>query len=407
MKRKLHTIYWMLITLLALTSAAPDLTSIHAQQSNRAGLVVRFGDGSLTTRCVEFSGATISGYDLLTRSGLDIVAAFDSGQGTAICSIEGTGCPAQSCLTCDMPNYWSYWHLKDGAWVYSQAGASGYTVRDGDVEGWSWGSGGSPPVVPFDQICATFATDTPPPPTDTPVSEATPTHTPVPPTETPVPPTATPAPSGPTVTFPPPTPVVWFRLDENPISAGACTTVRWDTTHVQEVYLDGQSVVANGSLEVCPTASQEYRLRVVSEAGEQDHTLVLGVTGAAPPTSTPVPAVLEPTPSIGASPPTSTPILQPTVAASPTTSSSSPPPTPAPSPTPQPVAAAIPTQPHAPSPASTSTPLPTATTLPPVDNQSITIAKPATSNSIIGYTIFGVIVIGLVKLLIRGTRRRR
>jgi hypothetical protein len=364
---------------------------------------VRFGDGSLTTRCVEFSGATISGYDLLTRSGLDIVAAFDSGQGAAICSIEGTGCPAESCLTCDMPNYWSYWHLQDGAWVYSQAGASGYTVRDGDVEGWRWGSGGSPPVVPFDQICATFATDTPLPPTDTPLP---PTDTPVPPTETPVPPTATPAPSGPTVTSPPPTPVVWFRLDENPVPAGACTTVRWDTTRAQKVYLDGESVVVNGSLEVCPTASQEYHLWVVSEAGEQDHTLVLGVTGTAPPTHTPEPVVPGATRSTVAPSPTSTPIPQPTVAASPTMSSSSPSPTHSPSPTPQPVAAVLPTQPHAPSPASTSTPLPTATTLPSADNQPTTVAKPAPSNSIIGYTIFGVIVIGLVKLLIRGTRRR-
>ena len=78
MKRKIYASYWILIVLLMLLATRPDLAATHAQQSNRAGLVVRFGDGSLTTRCVEFSESTISGYDLLTRSGLNIVAAFDA-----------------------------------------------------------------------------------------------------------------------------------------------------------------------------------------------------------------------------------------------------------------------------------------------------------------------------------------
>ena len=89
MKRKMYVIYRTLIALLALAVAGPGPTIMHAQQSNRVGLVVRFGDGSLITRCVEFTESEISGYDLLTRSGLDIVAAFDPGQGAAVCAIEG------------------------------------------------------------------------------------------------------------------------------------------------------------------------------------------------------------------------------------------------------------------------------------------------------------------------------
>lgn len=296
MKRKIQAIYWALAILLALAVVVPGLTTIHAQQSNRVGLVVRFGDGSLITRCVEFAESEISGYDLLTRSGLSIVAAFDSGQGAAICAIEGTGCPVESCLTCATPNYWSYWHLSDGAWVYSQVGAGGYTVHDGDVDGWSWGAGGPPPVVPFDQICA-------PPPTDTPM----PTDTSLPPTDTPPPPTDTPAP--PTSASLPPTPTAWFRLDDNPIAAGACTNVRWDTSNAQAIYLDGESVSATGSLRVCPTAPQEYTLRLASAAGDQIYTLVLGVTGTAPTgTLTPHPTIV---PSTS---PSST--AQPTVVAS-------------------------------------------------------------------------------------------
>jgi len=273
--------YRIIICLALLALVGASLPVVRAQTPNRAGLIVRFGDGSVTTRCIEFSESEINGYDLLTRSGLDIVEAFDPGQGAAICSIEGEGCPASSCLTCDVPNYWSYWHLVDGAWVYSQIGASNRTVHAGDVDGWRWGSGDPPPVVPFDQICTppptTTATatpqptDTPPPPTATATATPQPTNTPIPQTATATPqPTDTPA------------PVVWFRLDENPIAAGTCTTVRWDTANVQEIYLDEERVAPNSSREVCPAASQEYQLRVVSAEGEKTHTLVLGVTGAAP-----------------------------------------------------------------------------------------------------------------------------
>lgn len=280
------------LALLALIEVS--LPGVRAQTLNQVGLVVRFGDGSVITRCIEFNEPEISGHDLLLRSGLDIIDAFDPGQGVAICSIEGEGCPASSCLTCDTPNYWSYWYLADGTWVYSQAGASNRKVHSGDVEGWRWGSGDPPPVVPFDQICTPPPTDTPQPtdtpPTPTATNTPQPTDTPPPPTATDTPqPTETPVPTEETL----PTPVVWFRLDENPIAAGACTTVRWDTSNVQEIYLDGERVNLNSSREICPTASQEYQLRVISAEDEQTHTLVLGVTGSAPsPTFTPQPAVL-------------------------------------------------------------------------------------------------------------------
>ncbi|HET7090026.1 MAG TPA: hypothetical protein VFL17_15425, partial [Anaerolineae bacterium] len=52
------------------------------------------------------------------------------------------------------PDYWSYWHLRDGSWAYASVGASSYTVHDGDVEGWSWGAGEPPALFTFDQICA-------------------------------------------------------------------------------------------------------------------------------------------------------------------------------------------------------------------------------------------------------------
>jgi hypothetical protein len=145
-----------LVQILALTLAllGVGLPSTSAQQSNRVGLVISFSDGSLVKRCIEFDTAEISGYEALKSTGMNIVVNFDSGMGAGICKIEDEGCPAESCMTCDVPNYWSYWHLSGSSWTYSQKGASGYKVQDGDVEGWSWGEGDPPPLIPFDQICA-------------------------------------------------------------------------------------------------------------------------------------------------------------------------------------------------------------------------------------------------------------
>ena len=93
--------------LLALTLAVPWLPTAGAEAPARAGLVVRFGNGSFVTRCIELGESEMSGYDVLIRSGLDVVAAFDSGMGAAVCKIEDDGCPLEDCLMCDAPNYWS------------------------------------------------------------------------------------------------------------------------------------------------------------------------------------------------------------------------------------------------------------------------------------------------------------
>ena len=136
----------------------PSRAATRAQSLNRAGLVVRFGDGSTITRCVTFSEPEISGLDVLARSDLVVVAA-----GSAICDIEGeSGCPVEACF-CQCPGggssclYWTYWHLVDEGWAYATAGSGGYQVHDGDVEGWAWGSEGPPPVVSFAEICASPA----------------------------------------------------------------------------------------------------------------------------------------------------------------------------------------------------------------------------------------------------------
>jgi hypothetical protein len=119
---------------------------------SKAGLAITLPDGSSVFRCVEFSGESISGYDLLASSGLVIDTSFNPSMGNAVCGIEGQGCSSDNCF-CGMPNYWSYWQLDKDEWSYSAVGANTYEVTAGAVNGWSWGD--QPPVpVNFDQICA-------------------------------------------------------------------------------------------------------------------------------------------------------------------------------------------------------------------------------------------------------------
>ena len=122
-----------------------------SQESKQAGLVVTLPDGNTVLRCVAFDEETISGYDLLATSGLELDTSFSPSMGNAVCGVEGQGCSSDNCF-CGMPNYWSYWHLKDGAWGYSEVGANTYQVLPGSVDGWSWGDQ-APLVVAFEEIC--------------------------------------------------------------------------------------------------------------------------------------------------------------------------------------------------------------------------------------------------------------
>ena len=298
-RRAAHIVRLVLALTGVLLVGARPLTAA-AQQPNRVALIVDFGDRHVT-RCVEFTESEITGYDVLRRSGLDVIVDPSNPMGVTICDINGTsGCPPSNCF-CKCQGspcvYWSYHYMENGSWRYAQLGASGRKVRNGDVEGWGWGegkinsTGQEPPAIPFDQICA-------PPATDTPV----PTATSVPPTDTPVPPTDTPVPTDTPGPTPVPDPEAWFRLDENPISAGSCTILRWDVSNAVEARLDGDEVSLNGSQQVCPSASTEYVLTVVGldEDQEEVYGLTLGVTGsatAASPTSQPSALPVSPSPT--------------------------------------------------------------------------------------------------------------
>ena len=137
-----------------------------------AGLVVDFGKGQIETRCVAFTEESISGYQLLERSGLAFGMDASSGIGAAICQIEEMGCPGTDCF-CQCKGggacaYWTYWQLNEneneGAWTYAQAGASMVRVSEGMVHGWRWGDKSELEAMPplstdFAQVCAAELAD--------------------------------------------------------------------------------------------------------------------------------------------------------------------------------------------------------------------------------------------------------
>lgn len=134
----------------AFSAPAPEAQAMH-----RVAIVVDTGSGPVS-RCVSFAEESISGIEALNRAGLAPVVRGFSGEGGAVCGLNGVGCPADSsCLTCQAPNYWAYYRADDGAggFSYSAVGAGAIAVTDGDVEGWRWGTGAGPSYRSFSTIC--------------------------------------------------------------------------------------------------------------------------------------------------------------------------------------------------------------------------------------------------------------
>ncbi len=136
--------------------AAPPISerSIVGDGEHRTGLVVDDGE-EVRTVCLRFEEETITGEDLLERSGLELELAYFGTLGAAVCAIGDVGCQAEDCH-CE-PSYWSYWvhepEAEDG-WVSSSVGATAREIRDGDLDARVWGDGRRrPPAIDLDTVC--------------------------------------------------------------------------------------------------------------------------------------------------------------------------------------------------------------------------------------------------------------
>lgn len=181
--RSLRLLLVLTACLALVVVAAAQLAGAQQTAPNGVGLVVRHGDGSVIYAYVEFEGESISGEELLLRSGLEFVVAPYAGLGSGICAINNEGCPADDCYCQSYSNpavYWRYYGWS-GGWSAHLQGPTSRQLADGDIDGWSWTGGdhGLPPVT-IDEIATITGFDRSPPPTETPLPAPTavPTETP-------------------------------------------------------------------------------------------------------------------------------------------------------------------------------------------------------------------------------------
>lgn len=123
---------------------------------NRAGVIIMNGRRQDQTFCVTFDEPTITGEQLLERTGSEVVESRTQ-MGAAVCKIGKRGCPAGDCF-CKVPVYWNYWTFdaRSKTWKYSDVGAAMRTVDDGAIDAWVWSTGKepTPPKMTLNQICS-------------------------------------------------------------------------------------------------------------------------------------------------------------------------------------------------------------------------------------------------------------
>ena len=137
-----------LLTLLAMGTTAATA----ADAPKEAHVVVQLEGADVLVRPITFTG-DISGVRALELSGLDVEAQTYV-WGTAVCSIEGVGCPLDDCF-CGGSTFWSYSQWDGSDWQPSQVGGSASVIsQTGAVEGWRWGEYESTPWVSAEQAQA-------------------------------------------------------------------------------------------------------------------------------------------------------------------------------------------------------------------------------------------------------------
>lgn len=112
-------------------------TQSPSQVSSRVYVAVESAEGSLSLSPVTFT-EPISGLEALLQTGLEVITS-ETSFGTAVCSIEGVGCPADNCF-CSSTNFWNYlnWDWEQTQWVASAVGASATSLSNHAFDGWRW-----------------------------------------------------------------------------------------------------------------------------------------------------------------------------------------------------------------------------------------------------------------------------
>jgi hypothetical protein len=150
------------IVALVVTVTAAGLTAHDARAAGDATAVVVIDTGTSVRAAVIHFDTAVTGIEALQLAGANPVTQIFSGQGGAVCKLDGVGNEPQSCLVGPDSQYWAYWLAHGGAtsWSYSRGCACTVTVHDGDVEGWRYGLGDAPRAAA--SFCSYVACGPPP-----------------------------------------------------------------------------------------------------------------------------------------------------------------------------------------------------------------------------------------------------
>jgi hypothetical protein len=109
--------------------------------------------------CIALDADSVSGLHLIELAGQQHGLSYSFGyQGQAVCMLAGVGSNEEECFSGGEP-FWGYWRASGSSWTWSGTGAGGTVVEDGDVEGWSWGTGNDggshqqPPMTSHEAVC--------------------------------------------------------------------------------------------------------------------------------------------------------------------------------------------------------------------------------------------------------------
>lgn len=151
---------WLVAVLLA-GAATPVLTASAAcaGTGDRAALVVDTGESTFSY-CVSLPDGSVSGLELIELANDQHGLQYRFGDGgQAVCMLANVGAEGDDCFG-EYPDFWGFWRGDgSGGWTWSSVGAGSTLVRDGDIQGWSWGSGqdGSthpdPPPTRYTDVC--------------------------------------------------------------------------------------------------------------------------------------------------------------------------------------------------------------------------------------------------------------
>ncbi len=131
-----------------------------AAEGPTAALVVDTGSGDALRYCVVLPDGSVTGLEVIKLASEQHGLQYRLGYGgNVVCQLAGVGYESDECLK-EGPEFWGYWRGNgSGGWEWSSSGAGSTTVRDGDVEGWAWGTGNdgsshpAPPEATFESVC--------------------------------------------------------------------------------------------------------------------------------------------------------------------------------------------------------------------------------------------------------------